>query len=81
MVIGRIVVHDDAGPMISDPSQLDSVNGLDPQRAAQRPHFAELTPLHPQQRLRLETPAGPPTARIIDLAARPAAASWPAAWR
>jgi len=44
-------------------TQLDSVNGLDRQQAAQRPHFAELTPLHPQQRLRLETPAGPPTAR------------------
>jgi transcription termination factor Rho len=50
-------------------TQLDSVNGLDPQQAAQRPHFAELTPLHPQQRLRLETPTGPPTARIIDLIA------------
>jgi transcription termination factor Rho len=50
-------------------TQLDSVNGLDPQQAAQRPHFAELTPLYPQQRLRLETPAGPPTARIIDLIA------------
>ena len=50
-------------------TQLDSVNGLDPQQATQRPHFAELTPLHPQQRLRLETPAGSPTARIIDLIA------------
>jgi transcription termination factor Rho len=50
-------------------TQLDSVNGLAPQQAAQRPHFAELTPLHPQQRLRLETPAGSPTARIIDLIA------------
>jgi len=48
-------------------TQLDSVNGLDPQQAAHRPDFAELTPLHPQQRLRLETPAGSPTARIIDL--------------
>ena len=48
-------------------TQVDLVNGLDPQQAAQRPHFAELTPLHPQQRLHLETPAGSPTARIIDL--------------
>jgi transcription termination factor Rho len=48
-------------------TQVDQVNGLDPQQAAQRPHFGELTPLHPQQRLRLETPAGSPTARIIDL--------------
>jgi transcription termination factor Rho len=50
-------------------TQLDSVNGREPQQATQRPHFAELTPLHPQQRLRLETPAGSPTARIIDLIA------------
>jgi transcription termination factor Rho len=48
-------------------TQVDLVNGLDPRQAAQRPHFADLTPLHPQQRLRLETPAGSPTARIIDL--------------
>jgi transcription termination factor Rho len=48
-------------------TQVDLVNGLDPQQAAQRPHFAELTPLHPQQRLRLETPGGSPTGRIIDL--------------
>ena len=48
-------------------TQIDSVSGLDPRQAAQRPHFADLTPLHPQQRLRLETPAGPPAARIIDL--------------
>ena len=48
-------------------TQVDLVNGLEPQQAAQRPHFAELTPLHPQQRLRLETTAGSPTGRIIDL--------------
>jgi transcription termination factor Rho len=48
-------------------AQIGSVNGLDPRQAAQRPHFADLTPLHPQQRLRLESPAGSPTARIIDL--------------
>jgi transcription termination factor Rho len=51
-------------PMLT---QVDSVNGLDPRQAAQRPHFADLTPLYPQQRLRLETPGGSPTARIIDL--------------
>ena len=48
-------------------TQVDLVNGLDPQQAAQRPHFAELIPLHPQERLRLESPGGAPTARIIDL--------------
>ena len=48
-------------------TRVDSVNGTDPALAAQRPEFAELTPLYPQDRLRLEGPAGSPTARIIDL--------------
>ncbi len=58
-----------AGKRYAMLTQLNSVNGLDPQHAAQRPRFAELTPLHPRQRLRLETPAGSLTARVIDLIA------------
>ncbi len=49
-----------------------AVNGADPELAAQRPDFAKLTPLHPQERLRLETGSGPAnsrTGRIIDLIA------------
>jgi transcription termination factor Rho len=46
---------------------LDTVNGLQPSLAAQRPDFGALTPIYPQQRLRLESAAGSPTARIIDL--------------
>jgi transcription termination factor Rho len=46
---------------------LDTVNGLDAQQARERPDFAALTPLHPQQRLRLESAAGSATARVIDL--------------
>ena len=49
-----------------------AVNGTDPQLAAQRPEFARLTPLHPQERLRLEHGSGPGTSRtgrIIDLVA------------
>ena len=49
-----------------------AVNGTDPQLAAQRPEFARLTPLHPQERLRLENSSGPGTSRtgrIIDLVA------------
>ena len=48
-------------------ARVDSVNGLSPEQATGRPGFAALTPLHPEQRLRLESPAGFPTARIIDL--------------
>ena len=49
-----------------------TVNGTGPQQAAQRPEFAKLTPLHPQERLRLESSSGPgnsPAGRIIDLVA------------
>jgi transcription termination factor Rho len=48
-------------------TRLDAVNGLDPQQAMERPDFAALTPLHPQERLRLESPGGSATARVIDL--------------
>jgi len=45
--------------------RLDSVNGLPPGQA--RPEFHTLTPLHPRERLRLETDADLVTARVIDL--------------
>jgi transcription termination factor Rho len=34
--------------------RLDKVNGLPPEAALKRPEFAEMTPLYPQERLRLE---------------------------
>jgi transcription termination factor Rho len=48
-----------------------AVNGSDPKLAADRPEFAKLTPLHPQERLRLEnsSASGSVTGRIIDLVA------------
>ena len=48
-----------------------AVNGSDPGQAAHRPEFAKLTPLHPQERLRLEHSSAPgsATGRIIDLVA------------
>ncbi len=47
--------------------RLDKVNGLDPEKAIDRPEFSKLTPLYPQDRLRLETDSGNMTTRIIDL--------------
>jgi transcription termination factor Rho len=47
--------------------RLDAVNGLEPGRAKSRPDFDELTPVYPQERLRLESGSASPTARIIDL--------------
>jgi transcription termination factor Rho len=47
--------------------RLDSVNGLDPEQAKNRPEFTKLTPLYPNDRLRLETEAHILTTRVIDL--------------
>lgn len=47
--------------------RVDSVNGLPPEHARSRPNFADLTPLYPQDRLRLETEAHEMTTRITDL--------------
>ncbi|WP_181645895.1 transcription termination factor Rho [Corynebacterium heidelbergense] len=46
---------------------VESVNGLSPEQASQRPDFAKLTPLYPNQRLRLETDPKTLTTRVIDL--------------
>jgi transcription termination factor Rho len=47
--------------------RVDSVNGLDPEVAKKRPEFHKLTPLYPNERLRLETTPNKLTTRVIDL--------------
>ncbi|MFH0242372.1 transcription termination factor Rho [Streptomyces sp. HK10] len=47
--------------------RLDSVNGMSPENGKGRPEFGKLTPLYPQERLRLETEPNHLTSRIIDL--------------
>ncbi|MEO3855229.1 transcription termination factor Rho [Acrocarpospora sp. B8E8] len=47
--------------------RLDTVNGMEPDQARQRPDFNKLTPLYPQERLRLETEPNIMTTRIIDM--------------
>ena len=51
--------------------QIDKVNGLDPEKAKERPRFEDLTPLFPDEKLSLERAdlPGDMTARIIDLIA------------
>ena len=49
--------------------RIDTINGTDPEQARQRPDFSKLTPLYPQERLRLETEPGNLTTRVIDLVA------------
>jgi transcription termination factor Rho len=47
--------------------RLDSVNGGPVEAAKNRPDFTKLTPLYPNQRLRLETTSERLTTRVIDL--------------
>jgi len=49
--------------------KVDTVNGLDIESARNRPEFSKLTPLYPQDRLRLETTPSNLTTRVIDLVA------------
>ncbi|TDD67032.1 transcription termination factor Rho [Actinomadura rubrisoli] len=46
---------------------VETVNGVTPQEAAHRPEFGKLTPLYPEERLRLDT--GALSTRVIDLIA------------
>jgi transcription termination factor Rho len=47
--------------------RVDSINGLEPGEAKNRPDFTKLTPLYPNERLRLETESHKLTTRVIDL--------------
>ncbi|WIM68626.1 transcription termination factor Rho [Corynebacterium breve] len=47
--------------------RVDSINGLEPEKSKERVDFHKLTPLYPNQRLRLETEPNILTTRVIDL--------------
>jgi len=47
--------------------RVDTINGLDVEGAKKRPEFTKLTPLYPNERLRLETEPHMLTTRVIDL--------------
>ena len=47
--------------------RVDTVNGMDVEAAKERPEFTKLTPLYPNERLRLETEPHILTTRVIDL--------------
>lgn len=46
---------------------VESINGLTVEEAANRPQFSKLTPLYPQERLKMETQPNKLTGRIIDI--------------
>jgi transcription termination factor Rho len=73
-VTGAVRVPKDGGGDTSNQRQkfnplvrLDSVNGKPVEEAKKRPEFTKLTPLYPNQRLRLETTPDKLTTRVIDL--------------
>jgi transcription termination factor Rho len=47
--------------------RVDTLNGQDPDAVKNRPEFTKLTPLYPNERLRLETEPHKLTTRVIDL--------------
>ena len=47
--------------------RVDEVNGVEPDQARERPHFENLTPIFPTQRMSLETVRGQFATRLIDL--------------
>jgi transcription termination factor Rho len=49
--------------------RIERINGRAPGDVTGRPHFADLTPIHPKERLRLETDPGRLATRMIDLLA------------
>ncbi|WP_327410483.1 transcription termination factor Rho [Streptomyces sp. NBC_01281] len=48
-------------------TEIQRVNGRSPEDLRHRPHFRDLTPLHPRDRLRLEHPASGAAGRVVDL--------------
>ncbi|MET8038247.1 transcription termination factor Rho [Streptomyces sp. NPDC005345] len=48
-------------------TEIRRVNGRSPEELRHRPHFRDLTPLHPRERLRLEHPASGAAGRVVDL--------------
>jgi len=49
--------------------RVDSINGLDPKKVTNLPVFENMTPLHPEDRVMLETGPEPLETRVIDLVA------------
>lgn len=46
---------------------ITSINGMDMEEARERPQFSKLTPLYPQERLRMETEPSKFVGRLIDI--------------
>ncbi len=66
MVLGQVRVPKDNEKYYSL-LRVESVNGMSPDNARRRPRFSSLTPIFPDQKLRLETEPNILSTRLIDL--------------
>ena len=69
VIVGQMRAHREGERREKFPPlvKIEQVNGADPEQMKQRPEFSKLTPLYPQERLRLEDDPKNMTGRIIDL--------------
>ncbi|WP_055489372.1 transcription termination factor Rho [Streptomyces sp. TP-A0356] len=61
---GDTLVGTRGGHSLTD---IERINGRAPEELRGRPHFRDLTPLHPRERIRLEHPAAGLSGRLMDL--------------
>jgi transcription termination factor Rho len=69
LVVGAAAAAKPKQAKASPLGRVDLVNGEPAERLGSRPRFADLTPIHPRERLRLETGPDVPGTRVIDLLA------------
>ncbi len=68
MIIGQVRVPKD-NEKYHSLLRVEAVNGLDPERAKQRPRFEHLTPIFPEEKIKLETRPNILSTRLLDLVA------------
>ena len=57
----------DAGGEVQCPLYVSTINGLPPEEAMKRKNFEDLTPIFPNERIRLENPGCSTAMRVVDL--------------
>ncbi|WP_440964146.1 transcription termination factor Rho [Pediococcus pentosaceus] len=66
-LVGGEARHPKPGERYYGLMRVTSVNNNDPEEAKQRPHFPALTPIYPNQQLKLETTSNILSTRLVDL--------------
>jgi transcription termination factor Rho len=69
LVVGSVATGKPKQAKANPLGRVDLVNGVPSDLHVTRPRFADLTPIHPRERLRLETGPDVPGTRVIDLLA------------